>query len=150
LSLKLPTTKTKKITDNFAIKKYLTGGYFKNNNSIIKSNKVIWHSIIGLSIFWAISQIVVAVFGAFLKSSAGVENTVIAQSLLAVGGLGIIVGSMIANKVSKNYSNGLKKRTKNRTTILVICPKKTQPNNTIPTHLIAFNFPFIFFKIPAS
>ncbi len=103
LSLKLPITNAKKITDNFAIKKYLTGGYFKCNNSIIKSNRVIWHSIIGLSIFWAISQIVVAVFGAFLKSSAGVENTVIAQSLLAVGGLGIVVGSMIANKVSKNY-----------------------------------------------
>lgn len=103
LSFKLPKTQTHHITDKFEMKKYVTGAYFKKNNTLIKRNKTIWHSVIGLSIFWAISQIVVAVFGAFLKSSAGVENTIIAQSLLAISGVGIIIGSVIASKVSKNH-----------------------------------------------
>jgi acyl-[acyl-carrier-protein]-phospholipid O-acyltransferase/long-chain-fatty-acid--[acyl-carrier-protein] ligase len=103
LSLKLPKTKATKTTDKFEMKKYLTGSYFKKNNALIKRDKTIWYSVIGLSIFWAISQIIVTVFGAFLKSSVGVENTVVAQSLLAISGVGIVVGSIIASKVSKNY-----------------------------------------------
>lgn len=103
LSLKLPKPQVAKIKDKFELKKYLKGTYFNKNNATIKTNKTIWHSIIGLSIFWAISQIVVAVFGAFLKSSAGVENTVIAQSLLAISGVGMVVGSIIVGKVSKNH-----------------------------------------------
>ena len=103
LSLKLPETQTRKTNEKFSFKKYFTGHYFKKNNILIRKEKVIWHSVIGLSVLWAVSQIVVAVFAAFLKSSIHVENTVVAQSILAIGGLGVVFGSVIASKVSKNY-----------------------------------------------
>jgi hypothetical protein len=50
LSLKLPITNAKKITDNFAIKKYLTGGYFKCNKRKIKRKRVILDSMC----FWSL------------------------------------------------------------------------------------------------
>jgi len=37
------------------------------------------------------------------KQSLGVENTVIAQGLLSLSGVGIIVGSIFIGRVSRNY-----------------------------------------------
>lgn len=105
LSLKLPETTSINSAPQkqFSIKKYLTLAYFKHDRRIVKSNHTIWYSIVGLSIFWAISQVVVAVFGEFLKSSIGITNAVTAQAMLAVGGLGIVFGSLISARVSKRY-----------------------------------------------
>jgi acyl-[acyl-carrier-protein]-phospholipid O-acyltransferase/long-chain-fatty-acid--[acyl-carrier-protein] ligase len=104
LSLKLPKTQiTQKNAKTFSIKKYATLQYFKQNRLLTKRDNTIWYSIVGLSIFWAISQIVIAVFGAFLKSSLDITNTVTAQGILSLGGLGIVVGSIIAAKISKRY-----------------------------------------------
>ena len=60
-------------------------------------------SIIGLSIFWAISQVVLAVFPSFAKESLAIDNTVIIQGLLACSGIGIILGSLIASRLSPSY-----------------------------------------------
>ncbi|WAC08521.1 MAG: acyl-[ACP]--phospholipid O-acyltransferase [Thermodesulfobacteriota bacterium] len=87
----------------FDRKQYVTGNYLKENLRAIKGNEVIWLSIIGLAIFWGINQVVFAAFGAYLKETADVTNTVIAQGLMAIAGIGVIVGSLLAGKVSKNY-----------------------------------------------
>jgi len=75
----------------------------KETLNLIKRYEVVWLSIIGLSLFWGVSQLVVAIFGDYLKQTLGVENTVIAQGLLSLSGVGIIVGSIIAGKVSRNH-----------------------------------------------
>jgi acyl-[acyl-carrier-protein]-phospholipid O-acyltransferase/long-chain-fatty-acid--[acyl-carrier-protein] ligase len=103
LSFMLPQTTQDNKKISFSFKKYITLKYFLQNRLFVKMDKTIWNSIVGLSIFWAISQVVVAVFGAFLKSSLHITDTVIAQSMLGVGGVGIIVGSIIAAKISKRY-----------------------------------------------
>ena len=71
---------------------------------LLKQNSTVWQSIIGLSIFWAISQVVVAIFGEYLKGSLGETNSIIAQGLLSLSGVGIILGSLYVGRVSKNYT----------------------------------------------
>ncbi|WP_028577313.1 acyl-[ACP]--phospholipid O-acyltransferase [Desulfomicrobium escambiense] len=83
--------------------KYLRGGYLRDNVKLLKEKQVIWLSIIGLTIFWSVNQVLLATFGAYLKDVAGETNTVVTQGMLALGGLGIIVGSVMAGKVSRNF-----------------------------------------------
>jgi len=87
----------------FEPKEYKNLSYLKQNLAVVKSNKAVWLSIIGLSIFWGVSQVVVAIFGDFLKCNLGITNTVVAQGLLALSGVGVVFGSLVAGRVSKNY-----------------------------------------------
>ncbi len=82
---------------------YARGRYLRDNLRAAWSNRVIWLSIIGLSVFWSISQVMLAVFPAFAKETLGETNTVVIQGLLASSGLGIILGSIIAGRVSRDY-----------------------------------------------
>ena len=100
---RLPKTRDTDATLTFDVKKYRTGVYLRENMQVIRGSQTIWLSIIGLSVFWAVNQVVMAVFGAYLKETAGVTSTVIAQGLLAVGGAGIILGSLAAGRVSKHF-----------------------------------------------
>ena len=87
----------------FEAKEYQNLSYLKKNLGVIRENRAVWLSIIGLSVFWGISQVVVAIFGDYLKGHLGITNTVVAQGLLSVSGLGIIAGSLFAGRVSRNY-----------------------------------------------
>ncbi len=75
----------------------------RENISILKKRDAVWMSIIGLSIFWGLSQLVIAIFGAYLKRDLGVDNTVIANGILSLSGIGIIVGSLLVSRFSREY-----------------------------------------------
>ena len=83
--------------------RYRRGAYLRDNLLTAWDNRVVWLSIIGLSVFWSISQVILAVFPAFAKDTLGETNTVVIQGILASSGLGIILGSIIAGRVSRNY-----------------------------------------------
>ncbi len=87
----------------FSVKSYKNGRYLQDNLGLIKQNHIVWNSIIGLSIFWGISQVVVAVFGDFLKSTMHITDTVVSQGLLSLSGIGIILGSLFAGRMSRDY-----------------------------------------------
>jgi len=87
----------------FAFSRYIAGRYLANNLRTITSNRVIWLCIVGLSVFWAIAQVVLASFPAFAKETLAETNTVVVQGLLACAGIGIVIGSAIAGRVSRNY-----------------------------------------------
>ena len=87
----------------FDTKKYVRFGYLRANFKLLREREVIWLSIIGLAIFWSVNQVLLASFGAYLKDVAGETNTVVAQGMLSLGGVGIILGSCLAGKVSRNY-----------------------------------------------
>jgi acyl-[acyl-carrier-protein]-phospholipid O-acyltransferase/long-chain-fatty-acid--[acyl-carrier-protein] ligase len=82
----------------FKPKKYANLTYLRGNIRVLRKNKTVWLSILGLSIFWGISQLVVAIFG-----DMGVDNTVIAQGLLSISGIGIVAGSLFVGRVSRCY-----------------------------------------------
>ena len=83
--------------------RYGRGRYLRDNLGKILANRTIWLSIVGLSVFWGISQVVLAAFPAFAKETLGETNTVVIQGLLACSGIGIIIGSLLAGKASKSY-----------------------------------------------
>ncbi len=88
---------------HFSSADFLKGNYLKQNLKTISDKRVIWLSIIGLTMFWAIAQVVFASFPAFAKEVLHETDTRVIQGIIACTGLGIIVGSLLAGKVSKNY-----------------------------------------------
>ncbi len=92
----------------FVFSDYLRGRALRDNLKPLHTNTVIGLSIFGLSIFWAVSQVMLAAFPAFAKESLGIHNTVMLQGMLATSGIGIIVGAMLAGKWStKHIETGL-------------------------------------------
>ncbi len=98
-------TETKPRDDKkvFSVKEYTRGGYLGKNLKTIYSNRVIWLSIVGLSMFWSVSQVMLAIFPAFAKETLAENNTLIIQGILACTGIGIVIGSLLAAKVSKKH-----------------------------------------------
>lgn len=103
VALRIPKHKDGDATLRLDRTAYVRGEYLKKNLKNIWDNQTIRLSVLGLSLFWAVNQVLFAAFGAHLKESAGVTSTVVAQGLLAIGGVGIIVGSVTAGRLSKTY-----------------------------------------------
>lgn len=87
----------------FDIHNYVSGRYFGKNWLLIRRKREIFEAILFLSLFWSISQVILAVFGAYAKSSLGIHNTIIVQGLMALAAIGIILGSLIATRLSRHY-----------------------------------------------
>jgi acyl-[acyl-carrier-protein]-phospholipid O-acyltransferase / long-chain-fatty-acid--[acyl-carrier-protein] ligase len=102
IAYRLPRT-TEGGTPGFDWGRYASGRYLRDNLRAAWDNQVIWLSIVGLSIFWAISQVILAAFPAFAKETLGETNTVVIQGMLACSGVGIILGSIVAGRVSRNH-----------------------------------------------
>ena len=103
LSYRLPTVHEPDDKLRFDWGKYRSGRYLLENLNAVWSREVILLSIIGLAIMWAIGQVLLAAFPAFAKDHLGVYDTRVIQGMLACAGIGIMLGSLIAGKVSKNY-----------------------------------------------
>ncbi|BFM11041.1 acyl-[ACP]--phospholipid O-acyltransferase [Simiduia litorea] len=87
----------------FELAQYARLGYLRRNLAILQRRPAIWLSIVGLSTFWAIAQVVLAAFPAFAKESLGETNTLVIQGILACTGIGIVLGSVLAGRLSRNY-----------------------------------------------
>ena len=87
----------------FDTKRYLKLGYLTDNMKTVMHDRNIWLSIIGLSLFWGVSQVVVAAFPAHYKAVFGDDNAVIVQGILALSGIGMVIGSAIAGGMSRHH-----------------------------------------------
>lgn len=103
LSCQLKNTKSRDDNKVFEAKSYLKGAYLKTNLKTILEKRVIWLSIVGLSVFWAVSQVMLATFPAFAKETLAINNTLVIQGILGCTGIGIVIGSLWAARISKNY-----------------------------------------------
>ncbi len=103
LTTKIPTIVEGDERLKFDFDKYKRLGYLRENFAIVTRNRVIIESILGLGIFFGVSQVVLAIFGVHLKEVAGEQNTAIAQGIMALAGLGIAAGSLITAKLSEKY-----------------------------------------------
>ncbi|MEN8303455.1 MAG: MFS transporter [Campylobacterota bacterium] len=105
LASKLPNKMVRESQKDFKMKKYLNGTYLFKNLKIIRRKKEIIEAVVALSLFWSISQVVLAIFGEYAKSELGVTNTIFVQGVMALAGVGIVLGSLMAASFSKYYIN---------------------------------------------
>ena len=103
LAYRLPTVHEPDKNLRFDWVKYRTGRYLAENLNAVRSREVILLSIIGLAIMWSIGQVLLAAFPAFAKDNLGVTDVRVIQGALASAGIGIMLGSLIAGIISKNY-----------------------------------------------
>lgn len=103
LASKLPNKVLQLSQKEFHIKKYLRGEYLRKNFTIVKRKKEIFEAIIALSLFWSISQVILAIFGEYAKSELGVTNTIYVQGVMALAGIGIVVGALMISSFSRYY-----------------------------------------------
>ncbi|MEL0084167.1 MAG: MFS transporter, partial [Gammaproteobacteria bacterium] len=87
----------------FNMRRYLTAGYLRDNLRRVFRSRGIWLSIIGLSVFFAVNQVILATYGAHLKAVVGETDTRIANGLMALAGIGIVIGAICAGRWSRNY-----------------------------------------------
>ena len=102
-ALRLPDIEHPINAETFNWKKYRSGKTLHKNFKLLRLDPVIWLSIIGLSVFWGVSQAVLAIFPAFAKEVLLINNTIVIQGLLACSGIGIVLGSLLAGKISDRY-----------------------------------------------
>jgi len=99
----LPDRRNLDKTAVFDWRAYSRGRYLRKNIKRVWRHPIIWRSIIGLSIFWAVSQVLIAVFPAYAKEHLNIISAVTIQGLLACTGIGIVIGSLIAGRISRDY-----------------------------------------------
>ena len=105
LASKLPNKMQEASLRSFYFKRYIQGAYLLKNFKTIKRKQEVFEAIIGLGLFWSISQVVLAIFGEYAKSQLGVTNTIFVQGVMALAGIGIVIGSILASKYSKYFIN---------------------------------------------
>jgi len=105
LASKLPNKMLEASKRSFKLKRYMSGAYLLKNLKTIRRKQEIFEAIIALSLFWSISQVVLAVFGEYAKSTLGVTNTIFVQGVMALAGIGIVIGSLMAASFSKYFIN---------------------------------------------
>ena len=105
LASKLPNRMLAASVKKFRMKKYLSGFYLVKNLKTVTRKREIYEAIIALGLFWSISQVVLAIFGEYAKAELGVTNTIYVQGVMALAGVGIVIGSIMAAKFSRYYIN---------------------------------------------
>lgn len=88
---------------NYSVKDYIKGRYLKSYMTTLTDNSTILICIIGLGVFWGVNQVLLASYGAYLKSYVMGAGPIFAQGSLAVGGIGILFGAIYAGRVSRGF-----------------------------------------------
>lgn len=89
----------------FHWQRFFTGRSFIDDLKPLAHSRVIRLAIIGISVFWGVGQVMLAAFPAFIKEELNITNTIAVQGILASTGIGIVTGSALAGKWSRNYIN---------------------------------------------
>jgi acyl-[acyl-carrier-protein]-phospholipid O-acyltransferase/long-chain-fatty-acid--[acyl-carrier-protein] ligase len=100
---RIPELETINASMRFDWGDYWRGRALRQNIQPIRQQPVIRLAIIGLAMFWSVSQVMLATFPAFAKETLGETNTVMIQGTLAASGLGIMLGALLAGRWSKNH-----------------------------------------------
>ncbi len=103
LTHRLPKHNTGDPTLSFDWIRYWRGGYTRENLRFTRQSPVVWQCILGLAVFWSIAQVTVAAFPALAKVVLDETNTVVIQGIMASSGIGIVVGSAIAGRLSRDH-----------------------------------------------
>ncbi|MBR9829719.1 MAG: MFS transporter, partial [Oceanospirillales bacterium] len=105
LAYRLPALGHTDTEQSFDMQDYLTCRSLRRNLRILSEPRVIMSSIAGLALFWSVSQVMLAVFPAYAEEHLGQSNTFVIQSVMALAGIGIMIGSVLAARLSRHFIN---------------------------------------------
>ncbi|SFG08518.1 MFS transporter [Neptunomonas qingdaonensis] len=105
LTQRLPDQHTARTEVSFDWPAYRSAKLLKQNLRLIIHSKPIIQSIVGLSVFWTISQIMLAVFPSFAEVTLQQNNTFVIQGAMALAGIGIMLGAVLVGKLSPHRIN---------------------------------------------
>ena len=97
------TTYTKNETLSLNKNDLLQGKLLSKNIKTISSHDIIFLSVMGLSVFWGISQGLMAVFPSFVKQYLGIRDVFVINGVIGASVLGIAIGSVLYSRISKHY-----------------------------------------------
>jgi acyl-[acyl-carrier-protein]-phospholipid O-acyltransferase / long-chain-fatty-acid--[acyl-carrier-protein] ligase len=100
---RLPNKMTQQFLRRFDFKRYVSGFYLRKNLKTVTRKREIIISILAVSMFWSVSQVILAIFGAYAKDTLHIDNTIYVQGAMALAGVGIVLGSGAASKFSRFY-----------------------------------------------
>ena len=103
LTLRLPDFGAENPEERFTLRDYAALRYLRTNMGHLLGRRGIWLSIVGLSTFWGVSQVVVAAFPAHFKAMTGSADAVTIQGILAVSAVGLVLGSFAAGRLSRRH-----------------------------------------------
>lgn len=103
LSFFIPMQEASDEKATFDYHKFVRLEYLKENMGFIRNPRTIWLCTLGLSFFWAISQLVIATFPAHYKAIMQSDNVIYSQAILALSILGLSMGSFFAGNYGKNH-----------------------------------------------
>ena len=84
-------------------KELFQGKLLAKNIKIISSNDVIFLAVIGLSVFWGISQATMAVFPSFAKMYLNITDVFMINGVIGASGIGIAIGAVLYSRISRHY-----------------------------------------------
>lgn len=102
---RLPNSYSQSSHASFDWSAYTSAQLLKQNLRLIINCKPIIQSIVGLSVFWTISQVMLAVFPSFAEVALQEHNTFVIQGAMALAGIGIMLGSAIVGRLSRHCIN---------------------------------------------
>lgn len=105
LAYRLPQKPARRPDLKFSMRDYVTTRSLRRNMRMLVAKPGIIQSIIGLALFWSISQVMLAVFPAYAEVTFAEDNTFVIQGVMALAGIGIMLGSILAARLSRHYIN---------------------------------------------
>lgn len=100
---RINTSYTKNDTLFLDKQELIRGKLLAKNIKTISSNDVIFLAVIGLSVFWGISQATMAVFPSFAKMYLNITDVFIINGVIGASGIGIAIGSVLYSRISRHY-----------------------------------------------
>ena len=100
---RINTTYTKNETLTLDRNELFKGKLLSKNIQTIFENNIISLSVIGLSVFWGVSQALMAVFPSYVKEYLGITDVFMINGVIGASGIGIAIGSILYSKISKHY-----------------------------------------------
>lgn len=102
-TIKLPKVTKSNPSIKFDKKAYVKGQLLKENVKLLNAKPALWQSVLGLSVFWMFSQMMLAIYPTVAEVQFGTDNSFLIQTIMACSGVGILLGSLFAGKVSRDY-----------------------------------------------
>lgn len=103
MTYRLPVYEAVDPDSSYDFSNYYKGAYARTYLKMASKKSVIITCIIGLSLFWAVNQVLLACYGAYAKDYIDNISLVFVQSSLAIAGIGLLLGANYAGRISRGF-----------------------------------------------